>query len=324
MLSPVESRNDPAESPCGARCPLMSEVPYHQIAPKRVGRSLVSVLCVVFSVSTGATENVRAHGLWVWKGLSIAQSARNVRTLREFCESQGINEVYLSVSDHGDTLGLDRFADLIEQFHRSNIRIEALLSSENGDEPGEHRDKLLRRVQDIVQFNQRHPNVRFDGIHLDIEPQQRRENKGSGNLRFLPDLVDTYRAVRAMAGTDRLTVNADIQNKLLKGDAEERRMLLASLPRLTLMLYEVSSPNDGDSMEGQMEKLRVACGSYLRRAYEGLSDVNLATMIIALRTSDYGERLPKMLKTLDEINGTDPHYQGWARHSFNDILPGAH
>ena len=44
-------------------------------------------------------------------------------------------------------------------------------------------------------FNRRHSGERFDGIHLDIEPQQRPENKGPGNLRFLPGLADAYRAV---------------------------------------------------------------------------------------------------------------------------------
>ena len=80
--------------------------------------------------------------------------------------------------------GLSRLAGLIEQLHRSNIRIEALLSSEDADEPGKHRDKLLDRVHEIVQFDQGHPKDQFDGIHLDIEPQQRPENKGPGNLGF--------------------------------------------------------------------------------------------------------------------------------------------
>jgi hypothetical protein len=30
-----------------------------------------------------------------------------------------------------------------------------------------------------------------------------------------------------------------------------------------------------------------------------------------------------MLAALDQSNGTDPHYLGWARHSYNDTLAGA-
>jgi hypothetical protein len=123
-----------------------------------------------------------------------------------------------------------------------------------------------------------------------------------------------------MAEAAHLSVNADIQNKLLKGDAAQRRMLLTSLPHLTLMLYQVSSPNDGDSVEKQAAKLRDASANYLQMAYADLDDANLASMVIALRTADYGKHLAAMLDTLDRANRANSRYQGWARHSFNDVL----
>jgi hypothetical protein len=55
-------------------------------------------------------------------------------------------------------------------------------------------------------------------------------------------------------------------------------------------------------------------------AYGGLGEPNLAKMVIALRTPDYGELLPQTLKILDDANRTNPHYLGWARHSYNDYL----
>ncbi len=120
--------------------------------------------------------------------------------------------------------------------------MEALFSSIDANEPGSRRLNLLQHVQGIVRFNRNHPASRFDGIHLDIEPQQRTENKGAGNLSFLPGLVEAYAAVRALADPANLTVNADIQTKLLKGTLDRRKTLLSSLPRLTLMLYELSKP----------------------------------------------------------------------------------
>jgi hypothetical protein len=274
----------------------------------------------VFSLSAGAGEALPAHGLWVWKNPPVVDAPQGAEKLRDFCRSQGINEVYVSFSPNGDASEEGRLAHLIALLHRSNIRVEALLSSENADEPGKHREKLLERVRAIVQFNRNHPADRFDGIHLDIEPQQRPENKGPGNLRFLPGLVDAYRAVRALAEPAHLTVNADIQNKLLKGSLAERRLLLSSLPRLTLMLYELSSPSDGETVEKKKEKLQAASQKFLDMAYAGLPDPNLAKMVIALRTPDYGELLPKMLNTLDESNRENQHYGGWARHSYNDYL----
>jgi len=67
--------------------------------------------------------------------------------------------------------------------------VEVLLSSTDADEPGKHRDSFVQKIQNIVEFNQKHRAEPFDGIHLDVEPQQRPENKGPGNLRFLPGLA---------------------------------------------------------------------------------------------------------------------------------------
>jgi hypothetical protein len=286
-------------------------------------RMFCVVLFVTFSLSATAEEDARVHGLWVWKNPPVVDAPQGAEKLRDFCQSQGINEVYVSVSANGDAAQEGRVAHLIALLHRSHIRVEALLSSENADEPGKHREKLLEHVQAIVQFNRNHSADRFDGIHLDIEPQQRPENKGAGNLGFLPGLVDAYRAVRAVAEPAHLTVNADIQNKLLKGTLAQRRLLLSSLPRLTLMLYELSSPNDGESVKQKEQKLQASSQKFLTMAYADLSDPNLARMVIGLRTPDYGELLPRMLEALDETNGKNPHYAGWARHSYNDYLRAA-
>jgi hypothetical protein len=287
-------------------------------AARRLAAALAAALIAACAGAAAAEENPPAHGLWVWKAPSVASAPRGAETLRDFCQSEAIDEVYVSVSDHGDMSGLERLSHLIELLHRSEIRVEALLSSDNADESGKHRDKLLEHVRDIVHYNQSHARTRFDGIHLDIEPQQRPENKGPGNLRFLPGLVQAYGAVRSLAEPAGLTVNADIQNKLLKGSLTERRMLLSSMPRLTLMLYELSSPSDGESIEAKAEKLQASSQQFLDMAYQDLHEAHLATLMIGLRTPDYGELLPKMLTTLDESNRTDPHYQGWAWHAYGD------
>jgi hypothetical protein len=272
----------------------------------------------------GAADSLRVHGLWVWKSPTVLETPEDAQALLEFCKSQDINEVYVSISERSEPAEESALTHLIALLHRSNIRVEALISSTDADEPGKHRETLLRHAQEVAQFNQRHPGERFDGIHLDVEPQQRPENKGAGNLRFLPGLAEAFRSVREIAEPAGMTVNADIQNKLLKGDLDERRMLLTAVPRVTLMMYELSSPGDGDSAEQQAEKAAAASQKFLEMAYDGLGERNLAKMAIALRTPDYGERLPQMVKRLDDANRANPHYLGWARHSYNDYLQAAH
>jgi hypothetical protein len=285
------------------------------------GGCLWILLISAFSISALAgTSPSLVHGLWVWKSPSVLATPGGAEELVKYCQTEGINEVYISVSEKSEAAEETQLIHLIDLLHHSNIRAEALISSTDADEPGRHRDNLLRHVQEVVQLNQRHPKNRFDGIHLDVEPQQRPENKGAGNLRFLPGLVDAFRAARGIAEPAGMAVNADIQMKLLKGSSADRRMLLSAVPRVTLMMYELSSRGDGDNVEQKAEKVEKNSQKYLDWAYDGLSDRNLARMAIALRTLDYADLLPQMLKKLDDANRTNPHYLGWARHSYNDQL----
>jgi hypothetical protein len=282
-------------------------------------------ICLVWAAMvttlTGAAvaQEPFVHGLWVWKTASVLAVPKSGEALRDFCRAQTVNEVYLSYSpDKADATEEEEVAAIVALLHRSGIQVEALLSSVNADEPGAHREKLLGHVRAVLEFNRKHPHSGFDGVHLDVEPQQRPENKGPGNLVFLPGLLETYREVRALAEQNRMTVNADIPNKFLKGDLGQRQALMSSLPRLTLMLYELSNPSDGASTTAQADKLRQASETYFNMAYQGLSQTHLAKMAIGLRTPDYEGQLPNMLKTVEQDMSSNPHYLGWAWHSYND------
>jgi hypothetical protein len=280
--------------------------------------------CVLFGVFlVGVVAHAASsptHGLWVWKSATVFEAPHAAEALRDFCRSEDINEVYVSVSARTQQAEESQLAHAIAVLHRSNIRVEALLSSTDADEAGKHRESLVEHAQGIAQFNRAHPQDRFDGIHLDVEPQQRPENKGSGNLRFLPGLADVFSAVRAVAEQAGMTVNADIQTKLLKGTPAERKMLLSSVPRVTLMMYELSSPADGSSAEQKAAKVEESSRKFLDMAYEGLGHRDFAKMAIALRTPDYGSSLPQMLQKLDAANSANSSYLGWAWHSYNDSL----
>jgi hypothetical protein len=285
-------------------------------------RATLGLAGLLLAVSAAAAQ-APVHGLWVWKSPDVLAAPQAAEKLSEFCKTEGITEVYVSISAKSFESEKPALAHAIAPLHRENVRVEALLSSTEADEPGKHRDTLLEHAQEIVQFNREHAAARFDGIHLDIEPQQRPENKGPGNLRFLGGLADALRAVRVEAQSAGMTVNADIQNKLLKGSLAERRRLLSSVPRVTLMMYELSSPADGDTAEQKAAKVADASHKFLDMAYEGLEGADVAQMSIALRTPDYGDLLPRMLARLDDANRANPHYLGWARHSYNDARNGA-
>jgi hypothetical protein len=265
-------------------------------------------------------QSTPVHGLWVWKSPSVLAAPNAAEELRNFCKAQGITEIYVSIAERSKDAEETQLIHLIRVMHRESVHVEALLSSTEADEPGKHRETLVHHAEEVVEFNRKNAPERFDGIHLDIEPQQRAENKGPGNLRFLPGLAEAFREVRKVAEPARLTVNADIQNKLLKGDAQQRKALLTAVPRVTLMMYELSSPDDGSTETQKADKVAAESGKFLAMAYDGLSEGNLAKMAIALRTPDYKGLLSEMLQRLDSANRGNPHYLGWARHSYNDML----
>jgi hypothetical protein len=285
---------------------------------------LVALLCWVPGAAAQGQKDPFVHAVWVWRTPILLDLPARGEALRDFCRSNQINEVYLSFTSQNSAEPEQReIAKLIELMHKSHIRVEALLSSADADEPGKHRDKLMGHVNEVVTFNREHAHQRFDGIHLDIEPQQRQENKGPGNLGFLPNLLDTYRAVLAVAEQNGMTVNADIPNKFLKADTSQRQALMSSLPRLTLMLYELSSPGDGQSTSAQEDKLRQASTKFMDTAYQGLSGNNLAKLAIGLRTADYQQQLPDMLRVVQDTLAANPHFLGWAWHSYNDVTDAA-
>lgn len=292
---------------------------------KRV-RAALLVLCAMLAEIIGASAGGRdrsapVHGLWVWKADAVLHAAQAARGLLAFCRAETINEVYLSMSPQEMKSDDKAIGHLIEQLHGANISVEALVSSTTADMGGKARANLMEHVRAVLRFDELHGDERFDGIHIDIEPQQRPENKGEGNLQFLPGLIDTYHEVRVLAEPRGLTLDADIQGKLLKGDLAQRRSLLGALPRLTLMMYELTTPIDGKSAEEKAAQVRDASHTFLAHAYQGLSDPGLARLTVALRTADYGKLLPQMLQALDAANAANPHYLGWARHSYNDVVP---
>jgi hypothetical protein len=278
----------------------------------------VSALQGPIALAAQFSDPSRVHGLWVWHATTILASGAESERLRAFALSEHINEVYLSVLSHGELADPRGACSLLNSLHHSQIRTEALLSSTNADEPGKHRERLLDEINAVIRFNVDHAHCRFDGIHLDLEPQQRPENKGPGNLGFVPHLIAAYREARDLARAAGLTLDVDVPIKVLKADVSQRRALFASVDRVTLMLYELNAAQDATPGQ-KADTLRSASRRAFAESYAGLGGPGLAELIIGLRTQDYGESLPRMFELLDGTFGQDSRYGGWARHAYATV-----
>ena len=72
-----------------------------------------------------ATAGDLAHGLWVWKSQDVLAAPATPSALLKFCESESINEVYVSVAADTRTFAISnqqQIARLIALLHRSNIQ----------------------------------------------------------------------------------------------------------------------------------------------------------------------------------------------------------
>jgi hypothetical protein len=273
---------------------------------------MVASLLFIFSCNAIAQDQT-VHGLWVYKTPILLDLPSRGEELRDFCRKNFINEVYLSyTSQNGGDAEQQEIQRVIGLLHNDHIRVEALLVTKDGDQAGAHRDKLMEHVNEVVSYNKGHAHQRFDGIHLDIEPWQREENKAAGNISFLPGLLDAYRAVRAVAEQNEMTVNADISARLFKADPNQRRALMTALPRFTLLLYGV---------KGGQSKLSQAATQNFQLAYQGLDAPNLARMGVGLRYTDYPQQIFEMLRSTQDLLNRNPHYLGWAWNSYNDVVP---
>jgi hypothetical protein len=261
------------------------------------------------------------HGLWIRHSNALLQSAHADDAIRSFCTTAGIDDVYVSFNGSFDALDALQLVQLIKLLHEANVSVEALLSSDGADQAGAARTHLLDSVQAVVQFNRDHAGARFDGIHLDIQPQRREGNRDLDPRQFLPGLIDAYRAVRAFTDRHGLTLDADLDRGLLQSTLEQRRALLESTPRLTVLLYGLTTPADSADTAQRLEQARNASIQVLQQAYAGLDQPRLARLAIALRTEDYGTLLPQVLSALDAANRGDPHYLGWARDSYIENQP---
>src|ERR1700683_3129298 len=79
---------------------------------------LISVTLLAASAPSafGQQRGEPVHGLWVWKSAQILEGEHSSENLRDFCKSQGINEVYVSVSAQSEASEDNHLAHLTGYF----------------------------------------------------------------------------------------------------------------------------------------------------------------------------------------------------------------
>jgi hypothetical protein len=137
---------------------------------------VAAVLLLTSSLAAAGLRTKPDRGLWVWETAPLLSDAGERRTFFEFCKTHGINVVAMQIATRGT--GADRQLDaraewiaLITEAHRGRMRVHALDGDPKFARAAQH-GTVLSIVNAVVAYNASvAPAARFDGLHLDIEPQ---------------------------------------------------------------------------------------------------------------------------------------------------------
>lgn len=240
-----------------------------------------------------------AHGLWVWR--TAHHLERGDAALVATCRAASVDEVYLAVDAR--VLVDARLPLLVTRLHDAGIRVEALMGDATWYRT-EARPRMHALIDAVGAYDEKAPDAaRFDGVHLDIEPHQLRENKGTRT--YLPALAATLREARVRSDGLGLTTAADLPRFAIEDAPELRAAFTAAVPRIFLMLYELR--------DRSTERLLRAARATADLAFPG--GESKGTLVIGVSVDDYdGAELGSRLAALDAGRPGGAHYGGWAIH----------
>lgn len=184
--------------------------------------------------------------LWVWEEQEILESGATLQQFKTYLLTNNIRHLYFSVNKEilADPALREQLAALVPLVHRLGIRISALVSENTWLLP-DKRDNLLQHIQEILALQQSFSGgERFDGIHLDIEPQGLPEWQANQKL-YLTYLAETYAAVKnyLREHAPALKLEGDLSPAYARIDPAALQSITAQCDAVLVMAYETKSLN---------------------------------------------------------------------------------
>jgi len=142
-----------------------------------------------------SASTCRPRGLYAWSSVAVLSNlaTRATKPVTTLDGAEGITRLLLSLSAPELKRYQQNVAPLraaLDSAHERGLSVELLLGEPSWLLPA-HRDELLKIVQDLRALP-------FDGLHLDIEPDQL-AGLGEAPTSLLPDVLETAQAVRRVS-----------------------------------------------------------------------------------------------------------------------------
>ena len=129
---------------------------------------LLIVLLAPISLLCCKSQNQPTHNavraVWWWKD---DLDSETIDKYLNFSESNGINQIYYSSSEFGENT-----ETFIKKANKKGISVFWLDGNYQWLTDENKKSILLQKIENYHNYNATHPNAKFAGIHLDIEPHQ--------------------------------------------------------------------------------------------------------------------------------------------------------
>lgn len=155
--------------------------------------SAVLAACLLTIVSSAETEP--GNAMWVWNFDTAVATAEQREELIRFSLRHRIRVLFVG-TDPALKNHEREYAELIGLARSHGIRVLALAGKAEWAKKAYH-EEALERLEQVLSFNERYPEHRFDGIQFDIEPyilpEFRRETETIGPqfVRLIAQAADT-------------------------------------------------------------------------------------------------------------------------------------
>ncbi len=164
------------------------------------------------------TKRSLQKALWLWTTENIISHSKHVKSLIDFCISEGITVLFAQLPYRAEqkghswriTIDQSRLSSFVASLHKAGIQVDAL----DGDPHyalTEHHEKIVAVVKRLVDYQQKvSAKARFRGVRFDIEPYLLPSFGGIHKQSILSQYLTLLKKIRKLTEPAGLTLGADI------------------------------------------------------------------------------------------------------------------
>lgn len=237
---------------------------------------------------------------WIWKTAEVICDNDQTNHFVAFAQQHKINRVYVHIDP--DILH-QHLANFIAKCTR-DIAVEALLGDPAWIRNPQAHQSLQRRLQWVEEYQRQHANhaqLLLQGLHLDIEPWQLDEWRGSSQ----PDLIRQWLSC--------------IQGLKSWADTQQPPLLVAA--DLPFWLHTLHHPDNNERLDlAMMAVLDGGVFMTYRNSPQGLADIASEALMASWKCQKRKENIYLAVETVPSGEGAHISYHGMGSRRLHSDL----